>query len=321
MMKDNLKKIQSIIESMSITLDVGIYLFENKKTKKDPFVIYKMLFESDIKKEILNLLSNEIDSYVNEIEEVNDNIPEYNPDEEQSIFKIEKSNLAIFQDFYPFITEEKDPKMLSKDNLNEKNKIKAWIIKIEFEEDENIRQILFLQKFVKSQFMQTKKMFFILDNDEFRLLKNDLLGMGNIFDVILLDDVFISKNLKTFEYIFDFTEYYKNKSKEFISLLESSELLEIEEGAKDKIKAKIERSKRFAYKLYSAQVNKYYEQIDIEKLKNLKEHTSIEIEIKNNKIIIDDNTNLDDLVKVLNDDYEQSIITNNKYIAQKKHKI
>jgi len=43
--------------------------------------------------------------------------------------------------------------------------------------------------------------------------------------------------------------------------------------------------------------------------------------VDDNKIIIDDNTNLNDLVKVLNDDYEQSIITNNKYIAQKKQKI
>ncbi len=321
MMKDNLKKIKSIIESKSITLDVSIYLFESKKTKKEPFVIYKMLFESDIKKEILDLLRNEIDSYINEIEEVNDNIPEYNPDEEQSIFKIGKSNLLVFQDVYPFITEEKEPKILSEDSLNEKNKIKAWIVKIEFEEDGNIKQIIFLQKFVKSQFMQTKKMFFILDNDEFKLLKDNLLGMGNIFDIILLGDVFISKNLKTFEYIFDFAEHYKNKSKEFISLLESSELLKIEDSAKDKIKEKIERSKRFAYKLYSAQVNKYYEQIDIRKLEKLKKQISIEIEIKNNKIIVDDSTNLNDLVKVLNDDYEQSIITNNKYIAQKKQKI
>ena len=43
--------------------------------------------------------------------------------------------------------------------------------------------------------------------------------------------------------------------------------------------------------------------------------------IENDEIVVNDGTNLDDLVRVLNDDYEQSLITTNKYIAHKKQKI
>ncbi len=320
-MKNKFEKIKSIIENRSTSLTVNIYLFENKKTKQQPFVIYKMLFENDIKKKILCLLKDEIGNYITEIEEINNSIPEYNPDEEQSIFKIAQNRLSVFQNFYPYITEEKKPNTLSKDDLNEKSQIKAWIVKIEYEEDNETKQVLFLQKFIKSQFMQTKKMFFILENDEFKLLKYNLLGMGNIFDVVLIDNIFISKNLKTFEYIFDFAEYYRNKSKEFIETLGGSELIEVKDEGKDKIKEKIEKSKRFAYKMYTVQQNRYYEQIDIDKLIALKTQISIEVEIQENKIMVDKDTNLDDLVKVLNDDFEQSLLTDNKYISQKKQKI
>ncbi|KAF2956260.1 Kiwa anti-phage protein KwaB-like domain-containing protein [Marinitoga sp. 38H-ov] len=316
-MKNVFEEIKSKLDSASIK----IYLFEKKETKKVPFVVYKLLFGTDIREKISKILMDEIDNYINQIEELNNKIPDYNPDEEQPIFKINTSEIKDFQEIYPYITEEKEPEIISKDTLNEINKIKAWIIKIEFESDKITKQFLFFQKFIKSQFMHTKKMFFILDNDEFKLVKDNILGMGNTFDIILMDNFFISKNLSKFEYIFNFVEYYQNESKDFINSFEQITFLKIDNEAKNKILSKIETSKRFAHKLYTAQRNKYYKKIDMEKLKILKKDIPIGVEIKNNKIIIDKNTDLDDLVKVLNDDYEQSLITENKYISHKKEKL
>lgn len=311
-------KLENISELENISMKV--YLFENKKTKKNPFIVYKMIFNMEVKKKILELLKNEIESYINLINEANSIMPEYNPDEEQHIFKIDKSEIRIIDEIYSYIIEEEEPEIISKNTLNEKNKIKTWIIRIELKIGNEMKQIFFFQKFIKSQFMN-KKANFILTNDIFDLVEEDILSMGNAFDIIMIDDVIVSKKIESFEYVFDFAEYYRKKAKEFIYTIEQINFLKMSTEIKDKILKKIEISKRFAHKLYTAQRNKYYEKIDIKKLENLKESIPINIEIKDDKIIVDENTNLDDLVKVLNDDYEQSLITENKYISHKKEKL
>ncbi len=315
-MKNRLRSIKSKLNGANF----GIFLVEIKSSGKP--IVYKMLFNKSIQTEVSKIIENEIDKYVNIIEELDNDIPEYNPDQEQTIFKINVKNIEIFKEILPFLTEEKRPIILSKKDLNERIKIRAWVVKVEFKEDNSTKQIFFLQKFVKSQFLQVGKMFFIpISGDEFKLLEGNILGMGNTFNVILIDDFFISKSLKTFEYIFNFMEYYKKESRVFLKILKNSQVFSIDKGGLDVLEEKINGSKRFAYKIYSAKVNAYYRDIDINKLKALSRQIPIGVMINQNKIIINENTNMSDLLKVLNDDYEQSLITDNKYISHKKKKL
>ena len=319
-MTDLFKKVNDLL---SYDTNLGVYLFENKGTKNKPYVIYKMLFDDRVKQKLINNLNNAIDEFretINDME--NEEVPYYNPDADQEIFQVNKDNIEIFSHILPYLTEENNPLILSNNiRIDEKNKIKAWIIKVEYEEDNRTKQIYFFQKFLKSQFMQSKKMFFLLDNNEFKLLDKEILGMSGLFEVVLIEDKLISRNIKTFEYIFDFVRYYKKESNDFVEVLKEEKLFEINNEAEEKLKKKIESSKRFAHKFYTAKKNGYYKSIDINKLERLISEQSLNLNVNDNKIIIDNETNMDTLVKVLNDDYEQSLITTNKYIAQKKQKI
>ncbi len=315
-MKNRLRSIKSKLNGANF----GIFLVEIKSSGSP--IVYKMLFNEDIKTEVSKIIKNEIDKYVNIIEELDNDVPEYNPDQEQTIFKINVKNIEIFKEILPFLTEEKSPERLSKEDLNKRIKIRAWVVKAEFEENNSTKQIFFLQKFVKSQFLQIGKVFFIpVNGGEFKLLESNMLGMGDTFNVILIDDFFVSKNLKTFEYIFNFMEHYKKESRMFLKMLKDSQVFSIDKSGLDVLEKKINGSKRFAYKIYSAKVNAYYRNIDINKLETLSRQIHIGVMINQNKIIINENTDMSDLLKVLNDDYEQSLITDNKYISHKKKKL
>jgi len=319
-MKEKIEEILEVLEK-DREFNLNIYLFENRKTKKNPYNIYKLLFDNGVSNVVINALKNEIANFLDIMDELDNHIPEYNPDAEQRLFKINKDEIQILNDIYSYIVGENDVIILSNTRLSDKSKIRAWIVQLEYEYEENTKEVFFFQKFIKSQFFSSKKLFFVLQNNEYKLISKQVLSMYPVFDVLLIDGEIISKKIEVFEYIFDFVNHYMNKSLEFLDHLNNLDNFQIDDEAKEMLSQKISSSKHIAHKLYSSYRNGYYKYIDINKLKELKAEIGLKINITDGTIVIDNDTSLNDWIKVLNDDFEISLLTNNKYITYKKEKL
>ncbi|MBO8161817.1 MAG: DUF4868 domain-containing protein, partial [Thermosipho sp. (in: Bacteria)] len=293
------------------------------RRNKNPerYKIYKMLIDSQIKNVMISVVKSEIKNFIELIESNGNEVLDYNPDLEQDIFKIEKSEINFLKEVWPYLVEEEEPEILEIEHFSNKNTNRAWIVSMEYIRYGKEERIFLLQKFVKSQHLADKKIAVVYRNNEYKLISGKIVEIGRNFETIILGNYIISRKLRDFEYIFEFENFYKEKASEFINEISNFDKIQIADEVKEKILKKIETNKKFAHKLYSAYKNGYYEHIDINKLKDLQKRLSLGINIKGEKIIIDDQTKLEDLLRVLNDDFEKSLLTENEYVVHKKEKL
>ena len=320
-MKNKLEEILSVLNTNN-EVNLSIFLYQTRRNKNpERYKIYKMLIDAQIKNVMINVVKSEIKNFIELIEDNDNKVLGYNPDLEQDIFMIEKSEIYFLKKIWPYLVEEEEPEILEIEHFSNKNINRAWIVSIEYIRYGKEERIFLLQKFVKSQHLTDKKIAVVYINNEYKLISDKIVEIGRNFETIILEDYIISKKLRDFEYIFEFEIFYKEKAGEFINEISNFDKIQIIDEVKEKILEKIKTNKKFAHKLYSAYRNGYYEYIDINKLKDLQKRLSLRINIKNEKIIIDDQTNLEDLLRVLNDDFEKSLLTENEYVVHKKEKL
>ncbi|MBO8139961.1 MAG: DUF4868 domain-containing protein [Thermosipho sp. (in: Bacteria)] len=320
-MKNKLEEILSVLNTNN-EVNLSIFLYQTRRNKNpERYKIYKMLIDAQIKNVMINVVKSEIKNFIELIEDNDNKVLGYNPDLEQDIFMIKKSEIYFLKKIWPYLVEEEEPEILEIEHFSNKNINRAWIVSVEYIRYGKEERIFLLQKFVKSQHLTDKKIAVVYINNEYKLISDKIVEIGRNFETIILEDYIISKKLRDFEYIFEFEIFYKEKAGEFINEISNFDKIQIIDEVKEKILEKIKTNKKFAHKLYSAYRNGYYEYIDINKLKDLQKRLSLRINIKNEKIIIDDQTNLEDLLRVLNDDFEKSLLTENEYVVHKKEKL
>lgn len=320
-MRNKLEEILSVLNTNN-EVNLSIFLYQTRRNKNpERYKTYKMLIDAQIKNVMINVVKSEIKNFIELIEDNDNKVLGYNPDLEQDIFMIEKSEIYFLKKIWPYLVEEEEPEILEIEHFSNKNINRAWIVSIEYIRYGKEERIFLLQKFVKSQHLTDKKIAVVYINNEYKLISDKIVEIGRNFETIILEDYIISKKLRDFEYIFEFEIFYKEKAGEFINEISNFDKIQIIDEVKEKILEKIKTNRKFAHKLYSAYRNGYYKYIDINKLKDLQKRLSLRINIKNEKIIIDDQTNLEDLLRVLNDDFEKSLLTENEYVVHKKEKL
>ena len=312
--------LNSYIDDSNLTL----LLFENKQTKKDPLSVYALNINNDIVAQSKGLAKEYVNFLLNLIrtEEI-DSIPIYNPDYEQDLFKIESDKVELFQELYKYVSSEKPNKIYKQEDIKEE-KLKAWLFRFECQINKKLEQIIFFQKFQPSKMLGSKRIAIFQNDKVFQLLDKNILNLNMDMDFMYFKNTFIVTRMSSFERIFGYEEFYKESANELIAQLKESEVDGMNYSVKfsdiESVSIKINGSTRLAHKLYSAKVNEYYKKIDYKKLVDLNQKHNFQLSLNdsNREWSIDENTDLNIMARILNDDYERSLLTDNEYIAMGK---
>lgn len=320
-------EVSGLVDKLKDNPNVSLYLFENRGTQKNPYSLYKLSIDKGISDKLVDIASKSAERSVQLLKEERlKDFPVYNPDVDRKVFKISSEGVDVFEDIFPKIVEEKAPEQFSMNKVKE-DKLKGWIVRIELEIDGAAQQIVFFQKFQKSKMLAKKKLFIFEANDGFKLFEKKLLVINEEFDSFYLFETIFVLNMFAFEKMFSYEKFYKKKAKILIDRI-GPEARKAEAPVafrivdKKIIKAKIEESNRIARQIYKAKVSGYYKCIHYEELKSIDTNYGIGLKLDDEKKMwtIDKGTNLYAAGKILNDDFQKSLLTEIEYLSMGKEK-
>lgn len=307
--------------------NVSLYLFENKKTKREPLSIYSLNINEDIVRQIRKTAIDHLVHVSTLIaKEKLHNLPFYNPDNEQSIFKIDSNEVSMFLQLFEYISGKSPAKSYSRKDIKE-NRLKAWIIRCETRIDGKIEQILFFQRFQPSKMLGARSISMFQHDKEFRLVDKNLFNINLTMDFFFYKNTLIVTKMYSFENIFEYEQHYKNNAVELIKEFDEAKIEGLDYTVTftemGSVIEKINKSPRLARKLYSSRANGYFKKINYKKLKDLNTRHTLELDLDDstNQWTIDEESDLQVTARILNDDYERSQLTDNEYIAIGKEKI
>ncbi|MBN2040289.1 MAG: DUF4868 domain-containing protein [Spirochaetes bacterium] len=321
----NSKEIRELISNDYLQdSNTFLYLLEYRNVKNDPLSLYSLNINQDIVENVKSICSEYLTDVIGGyLQEENDSIPEYNPDDKQSIFRIGSGEVGMFKDILDMATGASLCKIYKRDDVEER-KLKSWVVRFECGSGNRVEEILFFQKFQTSRMLSSGKSFFIEQGDKFKLLKEKTYYLNNSMDFFYFRNTFIVTKISSFENIFNFENYYRANAVELIRELEKGKVADMNYSVTfadaDAVNEKIGRSKRLAHKMHSARVNGYYKQVEFDKLVKLNKRYNWNLDLnKENKVwSIDEKSDLQVMARILNDDYERSQLTDNEYIATGK---
>lgn len=308
--------------------NVTVFLFENKKTKNNPISLYTLNVDKDVVAQ-LKSLCREYTAAVIDILETKKlaKIPEYNPEQEQVVFKIGAKEVEIANVILPFLSGQKVSILYDRNIVNE-GKLKAWIIRFEFVENNKIKQMFYFQKFQASKMLGAKRITIFERGNKFKLFKDNILNINLEMDFLLYEEtIVVVKKMSAFEKIFGYEEFYINNATQFVEDLAESKIAGLDFGIKligvDHLNEKIAKSTRFAHKLYSAKSNEYFKRITFSQLVHLNNRYGfgLQLDKKKKELIINENLDPQVMAEILNDDYGISQLTEIHYKMMGKEMI
>jgi len=323
----DLKEIKEIAENTFLdNANVNLYLFENKKTQKDPLLVHDLNINEEISKQIRLLSREYIRSIIKQVGTLVA-IPDYNPDAEQSLFKIESRKVKMFADLYEHIMGRKKRLPYKRSTVDD-DKLVAWIFRFEGIVDKKIEQMLFIQRFQPAKMLGSKGVTIFESGQAFKLLGKNILHFNLGMDLLFFRDTFVvTRTPSSFEYIFGFEDYYRENAVQLVRALSEQAAVKLDFNLRfqdiNLVNQKITSNSRLARRLYSARVNGYYSEISYKKLAALNKKYKLQLKLDPDKKewLIDDQADLQVMARIFNDDYEMSQLTDNEYIALSKKKL
>jgi hypothetical protein len=330
---ESLKKIEKIFAKSLSEEDkkkpklgghVSLYLLENTQTGDNPITIYRPNIEGGIDTEMLIFAREYLSSVIESIQK--DGLPEYNPDWGEGTFKIDSGEVKASQRIYKCIASQRGCAAYVKDKVKE-DKLKAWILRFGVTVDGHYTQIYLFQRFQPAKMLGSKKKFsMFVKGETFYLAPDNIYSLSQEMDFLLLKDTFIITNTFSFEKVFSYEVFYKAKAGKFVDDLVAQAIpglkyIDIDSKSAEDIKDKINKNTPLARRISSAEKNMYCKDINYAKLVDLKQRHKLNITLRRRRLIIDDESDLQDVARVLNDDYEISQLTPNEYLAFAKRDI
>lgn len=197
------------------------------------------------------------------------------------------------------------------------------MIRIEYNNQNTIRNMFVFQKLTPSSFLLNKKLLCFDRSAKLRKLKEKTITFNNIPDFFVIEDSIYIINKDRFEKFFDLDLFYRNQNEELVNdFKESGSIgnLPIDEEHLDEFFTRISSSKYFSKKFYKIGRQKYYKDINPEKLRTFIKKHDINV-VYDDVFAIDERSDVNEILKILNDEYVISEITPNEYEAMEKSKI
>jgi|GEM_PF-4027948 len=294
---------EHIVNSSS---NVSMYLLVEDKNSLGTLKVKHVLCDGDVKAELIDV-SVRFFSMVSAVEfEGNANIQEYNPDDEQDLFYINKSIINQWDDVQNRITTDNQDyfEIDNRDNL----KIKAWVVKVEFLVGNQTDNVILFQEFQNARFLAAKLLVMFFERNVLKLFDKSIINLSDSMDFMLYSDNFYMLKAKAFERVFSYQDFYKDNAKSLIDNIQSevysAGMAKLVIVDSDAIKLKIESSIRLAQKLYSAKVKGYYKNISFKKLESLSRQHKLDLKLDANTKTwtIDDQVPTKVFERIINDD-------------------
>jgi hypothetical protein len=322
------REINAILEDKLLdSALVNLYLYENRKTANNPISVYDLNIDREIIQQIRTIAKQYLQSVLDLLKAGElKQIPPYNPDQEQEIFKIESRDVNQFVGLDDYLSGRK-PRIPYNRKTVQQDKLKAWIFRFEAQLPGRIEQILFFQRFQPARMIGAKSVAIFESAAGFKLVKDNFLNFNLDMDLFGFQDTLVVTKAFAFESMFGYEDYYKNSATKLVEKLKDNLVAGLSYGISvpdfPAVSRKIRSNSRVSRKLCSAHVNGYYRSIDFEKLTDLnkKYKLALNLNAAKKEWVIDEEMDLQVMARVLNDDYERSQITNNEYIATGKEVI
>ncbi|MGE4456612.1 MAG: Kiwa anti-phage protein KwaB-like domain-containing protein [Arcobacteraceae bacterium] len=302
--------------------NVSLYVFLDKKTQRNRYQLFRLSIDiatvEAIKEVALKSLSKAI-AIIDEME--SDSVPDFNHDLEQDFCNIPESEVEQFTEIKSLVIGD-NPVQYAHGDVNEE-KIRSWIIRFEYEESGETKNIFFFQRFYPSKMLKSKMINMFTRNGTFELLTSNMMSIGENIDFISIDGNFIALNRTNFEIVFGFNDIYTTSANTFITqALSSNTIGAVRVSNFHLISQKMINNLRYSRKLHRILKNGYYRDIQLDKLKDLNTRKALGLIFNaNNELEISEDMRIDILLNILNDDYSKSEITNNEYRTDAKEKL
>lgn len=302
--------------------NVSLYVLLDKKTQRNRYQLFKLSIDAPTVEAIKEVALSSLRKINAILDELGSNfVPDFNHDLEQDFCNIPESEVEQFAEIKSLVIGDK-PVQYAQSDVNEE-KIRSWIIRFEYEESGETKNILFFQRFYPSKMLKSKMINMFTRNGTFELLTSNMMSIGEKIDFISVNGNFIALNRTNFEIVFGFNEIYTTSANTFtMQALSSNTIGAVRVSNFNSISQKLIDNIRYSRKLHRILKNGYYRDIQLDKLKDLNTRKALGLVFNtNDELEISENMRIDILLNILNDDYSKSEITDNEYRTEAKERL
>ena len=295
-----IRKIREITDS---NVKCGVEIYVCVKSDTEDFKLEKMAAINTLKDRIHTIVLDVISQvYLSEEAEYFNIIDVI--DNKKAIYILEQN-----EKYKPFALLNKS--LESVENFKEENikDVLGFIFKINV----NSKKLFLYQHAYVGSKLRTKNVLRIVQKEDiFEIVDKEMLKIDKRSEMIILDNTLLVKNVKVLQDYFGFQIFIRNQAKETISKLEKLDII----GNMDKLKEyqneeKLTISKKLM-KIQNSPVLQMKKADLINKIPTISRYKGM-IHIENGKIKTNTKKDIDNLMKLLNDDYVKSELTEQEY--------
>lgn len=306
MQKDELiGKINGIINA-GVTFGIEAYACLKGETG---FILEKMVAMDSLKTRIRSLMIDVINT------QYLDNDIEYDDvvnvsDNKKSIYMLQQDTL--YHPFQELRNIDSVDRIFKEENIND---IMGFIFKINLN---NSRFFAYQQAFVGSKLKAHNALRIIhKGEDKFDVFDENLLKLDKRAELLIVEDVILIKNLKVLQDNFGFQTYVRGQALNVIDSLETLDIVsDIEKIKECQMEDKLTVSKKLM-KIKNSPVLEMNKEILMERIPTIPRYANI-IKIENGKIKTSSIKDVNNLLKLLNDDIVKSELTDKDYDSPSK---
>lgn len=300
-----IRKIREITDS---NVKCGVEIYVCVKSDTEDFKLEKMAAINTLKDRIRTIVLDVISQvYLSEEAEYFNIIDVI--DNKKAIYILEQN-----EKYKPFALLNKS--LESVENFKEENikDVLGFIFKINV----NSKKLFLYQHAYVGSKLRTKNVLRIVQKEDiFEIVDKEMLKIDKRSEMIILDNTLLVKNVKVLQDYFGFQIFIRNQAKETISKLEKLDII----GNVDKLKEyqneeKLTISKKLM-KIQNSPVLQMKKADLINKIPTISRYKGM-IHIENGKIKTNTKKDIDNLMKLLNDDYVKSELTEQEYDSTSK---
>lgn len=165
---------------------------------------------------------------------------------------------------------------------------------------------------------RSKSLYAMLNGNTYVTLDRDILKIDSRFDFLIINESIITSNIKLLQTSFGFDKYIRSEAEKTISIISELDIV----SDTEKIFAFSDKQKLTnAKKLLKAKNSPVLNMKKDELINSLKKHPRYKdkFHFENNKILINSQKDVNELIKMLNDDIVRSELTNREYDSSTKY--
>lgn len=301
-MKDILKSI--MFSKIKYGLTIFAYVKENEN-----YILKKFLINDELCSNIKSIINSVVEGkFLSEDCKVDiiDNIS----DDRKVFYEIVQND-----DFCPF-------KIINNyKNVNDvySEKEQDSLVGLLFRINLNDQEIWFYQHIYPVRMIKrSKSLYAMLNGNTYVTLDRDILKIDSRFDFLIINESIITSNIKLLQTSFGFDKYIRSEAEKTISIISELDIV----SDTEKIFAFSDKQKLTnAKKLLKAKNSPVLNMKKDELINGLKKHPRYKdkFKFKDKKIVINSQKDVNELIKMLNDDIVRSELTNREYDSSTKY--